>query len=37
MLPETQEDTMREFLIVVRRALLVVVRWIENKYHLERS
>lgn len=31
------DEEMREFLLVVRRALLVVVRWIERKYRLKRD
>jgi hypothetical protein len=27
-------DEMREFMIVVRRAMLMIVRFIERKYHL---
>lgn len=30
----TRDDDMREFLIVVRRALLLIVRWIEKRYCL---
>jgi hypothetical protein len=25
---------MKAFLLIVRRAMLMVVRWIENKYHI---
>jgi len=28
------DQQMREFLLVLRQALLVVVRWIEKKYQL---
>jgi len=27
-------DDLRDFLLVLRRALLMVVRWIEAKYHI---
>jgi hypothetical protein len=27
-----ERDDLREFLIVLRRALLMIVRWIEKKY-----
>jgi hypothetical protein len=27
-------DEMKEFLLVMRRALLMIARWIEKKYHL---
>lgn len=27
-------DDLREFLLVLRRALLMVVNWIEQRYHL---
>jgi hypothetical protein len=30
-------DEMREFLLVVRQALLLVVGWIEKKYQLKRN
>lgn len=30
----SQTDELREFLIVVRRALLMVARWIEKRYQL---
>jgi len=29
-----QPDDMREFLLVLRNALLMVVRWIEKKYNI---
>lgn len=29
---ETQSDDLRDFLLVVRRALLMLVRWIERRY-----
>lgn len=33
--PATAEaDEMKAFLLVVRQALLLVVRWIERKYHV---
>jgi len=28
-------DDLQEFLVVLRRALLLVVRWIERKYGIE--
>ncbi len=28
------DKTMKEFLMVVRQALLMIVRWIEKKYQL---
>jgi len=28
-------DTLREFLLVLRRALLMVIRWIERRYQVE--
>ena len=31
------EDEMREFMIVIRRALLLVVSWIEKRYQLTDS
>ena len=31
------EDEMREFMMVVRRALLLVVAWIEKRYQLTDS
>lgn len=30
-----QDDDIREFMLVLRRALLMVIRWIERKYNLE--
>ncbi len=33
----TQEDTLREFLLVLRRALLMVVCFIEKRYGLTRE
>lgn len=32
---EQPPDQMREFLLVLRRALLIVIRWINRKYDLE--
>jgi hypothetical protein len=29
---ESKEDTMKEFFLVVRDALLIIVRWIEKRY-----
>lgn len=29
-----QSDDLRDFLLVVRRAMLMVVRWIEKRYDL---
>ena len=29
-----KDDEMREFLLVLRQALLMIVRWIENRYGL---
>jgi hypothetical protein len=28
-------DDLREFFLMVRRALLMIVRWIESKYNIE--
>ncbi len=33
----TQPDEMREFMLVLRQALLMVVAWIERRYRLERK
>jgi hypothetical protein len=30
-----RDDDLREFFLVTRRALLMVVRWIEKRYGLE--
>jgi len=30
----TTTDDLREFLLIVRRALLLVVRWIEKRYNI---
>jgi len=30
---ETDQE-LREFMLILRRALLLIVRWIEKKYHL---
>jgi len=29
------DNDMREFMMTVRQALLMIVRWIEKKYHLQ--
>jgi hypothetical protein len=29
-----QSDEMREFMVVLRNALLMIVRWIEKKYQI---
>lgn len=34
---ETQEDELRAFLLVVREALLMIVRFIEKRYGKEQS
>jgi len=31
---QADEDTLREFLLILRSALLMIVRWIEQKYGL---
>jgi hypothetical protein len=31
------EDTLHEFLLVLRRALLLIVKWIEKKYQINDS
>lgn len=36
-LPSQQPDEMREFMIMLRQALLMIVAWIERRYHLERK
>lgn len=33
----TKDDDMREFFIILRQALLMVVVWIERKYGLKRE
>ena len=30
----TEEEGIREFMVVLRRALLMIVRWIERRYDL---
>jgi hypothetical protein len=35
--PTPQPDEMREFMIVIRQALLMVVAWIERRYGLTRK
>lgn len=37
MSAESQADDLKDFLLVLRRALLVVVCWIEDRYGLKRS
>jgi len=32
--PTEQPEEMREFLLIVRRALLLIVRWIEVRYNV---
>lgn len=32
-----QDDDLREFMLVLRRALLMVVDWIERRYNLRRK
>lgn len=32
-----EQDDLREFMIVLRRALLMVVEWIERRYGLKRK
>ena len=34
--PISSDDSMREFLLVLRQALLMIVSWIEKRYGLER-
>ena len=34
---ETKNDDLKDFLIVLRRALLLIVRYVESKYGLPRS
>lgn len=36
-LPVARSDEMREFMVELRRALLLLVRYIERRYHLDRS
>jgi len=35
--PQPQPDELREFMLVLRQALLMVVSWIERKYGLGRK
>ena len=35
--PTSVQDEQREFMIIVRRALLLIVRWIEKRYDLSSS
>lgn len=35
--PTTQPDEMREFMLMLRQALLMIVAWIERRYRLERK
>jgi hypothetical protein len=32
-----REEDLREFMLVLRQALLMIVRWIEKRYHMEPS
>lgn len=32
-----EDDTLREFLIVLRQAMLMVTTWIERRYNLKRK
>ena len=32
---DMDEETLREFLLMVRQALLMIVRWIERRYALQ--
>jgi len=34
---DAKPDDLREFLLVLRQALLMIVAWIERKYGLERK
>jgi hypothetical protein len=31
----TRDDELREFMLILRQALLMIVRWIEKRYGLE--
>ena len=33
----TEETRQQQFHLVLRQALLMIVRWIEKEYHLEKS
>ena len=33
----TTHDDLREFMLVLRQALLMIVRWIENRYGIQPS
>jgi hypothetical protein len=33
----SQSDDLREFLLILRRALLMITAWIERRYDLERE
>jgi hypothetical protein len=35
--PAAQPDEMREFMLMLRQALLMIVAWIERRYRLERK
>lgn len=35
--PATPPDELREFMLVLRQALLMIVAWIERRYHLSRK
>ncbi len=32
-----RDEDLREFMLVLRQALLMIVRWIEKRYHMEAS
>jgi hypothetical protein len=34
---QPQSDEMRDFMMVLRQALLMIVAWIERRYRLERK
>lgn len=33
----SNDDSLREFMLVLHRALLMIIAWIENKYGLNRK
>lgn len=35
--PTTQPDELREFMLMLRQALLMIVDWIERRYGLKRK
>lgn len=37
MTTPTQTDELRDFMLVLRQALLMIVAWIDRRYHLERK